>query len=810
MTDEPGLNSRYSSLKKQIARHDDLYFNQQAPTISDAAYDELYEELVAFEKKHPELVSTDSPTQCVGAPVTNTLAKIRHKVPMLSLDKAYDLHQTQLFFDRCAKETGHGTFLATPKLDGVAVVIGYLGHELAYAATRGDGRQGEDVTANLRLIANVPARLPPKLPGEIELRGEVTMTRAGFARANALYRELGLKEFVNPRNAASGILRSKYDVKVRVLDGLSFTAFWAIEPASPTNEAAELFERLEAGGVPVATPYAPIASLAEFESYLARIEGLRAKLKQDIDGVVLRLGNQKALQQMGTTAKFSRGMLAYKFSDQQKSTILTGISYQLGRTGKLTPVGELEPIELGGVVVRRVSLHNLELIDKHDLHLGDRVTIVRSGEVIPKLVGVDAAVRAPGATKVARPEGCASCAGPLERRAMDLICQSKDCPQVRLAYLRYFVSRAVMDIDGLGPEILEELVTAKKLRHPAEIFALDETRLDFLESSVGKDRHLRRDNLLAAIAKARATSLWRVLAGLGLAGVGQTGARELERYVGKLERIRRASPEVLCFVPSITFADALGLCDFLAAPPPPPPELATLTLSFSQLVLDDKYAEALARRTIHPAYAPYDQIEALRRAGVSWEEREPKPLACSSHGLLAHLSYLRKVYPQGSCWPKFSETFLRALLRNVDKAPTIEELNRKEVLGEIASAGTYRTTKAALDELVDLPQYARLRAGMEEAFNLQWGLAPAVAPGRGRLAGQKVLITGALPGLDRQAAKQLVESCGAEAVAAVSAKVDLVVVGAKPGVAKLAKAAKLGLKTISAEELLALLEGEAK
>ena len=804
-------SEEYRKLKKEVIKHDNFYFNKQEPVISDAAYDKLYQELAEFEKLHPNLVATDSPTQQVGAPLQNTLAEIKHKVPMLSLDKAFDLHQTSLFFERCEKLTGSRDFLITPKLDGVAVVIGYEDHEMRYAATRGDGRVGEDVTANMRLIKNIPNKLARSLPPDLELRGEVTLTHDGFAKANAFFEEIGDKPFVNPRNAAAGILRRKEDLKAAVLEGLSFTAFWAIDREATENDALELFNWLEKSGIPVAQPYEQVSNLKEFQEYLGRIEKLRGELKQDIDGIVLRLNDQNSLLKMGTTAKFSRGMLAYKFSDQEETTTLRKVIYQLGRTGKLTPVGVLDPVEINGVSVSRVTLHNYELIKKIDLRIDDQVGIIRSGEVIPKLVRINYGKRTGESLPIVMPRECVSCGGEVVKKSVDLMCLSKDCKNIRLAGLRYFVSRDAMDIDGLGREILEKLHDEKGLRRPAQIFELNKEQLDVLyqKDSKKEEDRLRTEKLLNAIDKARSTSLWRVIKGLGLSGIGSTAARELEQYVGSLEKIRRSSPEALCFLPSITFAAALNLCDYLSGEDLLESDMVDLAFSFTKLDLADRYIEAYARRDVHFAYVPRDQIDVMKQAGVNWPELKPAGMKCTAHSLLAHISYLRRIYPEGSIWPVISETFLRRLQANTEKAPSIEELRNEDIVSEIATAKTREDALAALSQLLAMPEFKRLCAELEDALGISWGMAESEGGELAGINGLKLLVTGVLEGYTRQEAKDLVVKHGGKVASAISSKVDLVVVGEKPSEGKLRKADILDVRTITANEFFKLLGLEA-
>ena len=491
---------RAAKLRAQLQRADDLYFNQDAPEISDAEYDRLFDELVALESSRPELIAPDSPTQTIGGQPKSSFPAVEHAEPMLSLDKIHEdppaaaerkgRKQLELFFGRCQKEAGSRSCLAMPKLDGLAVSLTYMDGRLKVGATRGDGRRGENITPNIRLVRGVPYLLEGQR-GTLTVRGEALISHASFASTNQQQREADKPEFVNPRNATAGTLRQleAHLVAQRQVEFIAYSALGAGLPAT----AAAVFELLKQLGFQVAEPSELVDDAKSFESYAAKIRKYREDSPYGIDGIVLRLDDITAAAAMGTTAKAPRAMAAFKFVAERALTRLEGIDWQLGRTGVLTPVARLRPVKVGDVTVSSATLHNYafftsktkdekkkQLLANEDaprhgdwrLRLGDWVELIRSGEVIPKLE-LMLTDRRTGEERLPQlPSACPACGSELRRDSVNLVCTGLACPGVKLATLRYFVSRPVMDMDGLAEKTLAKMIRHNVVSEPADLFAL--------------------------------------------------------------------------------------------------------------------------------------------------------------------------------------------------------------------------------------------------------------------------------------------------------------------------------------------------
>ena len=525
-----------ATLAAEIARHDQAYHEQDAPLISDAEYDALRQRNAAIEAEFPHLIRPDSPSRRVGAAPTTGFAKVRHRVPMLSLDNAFD---TADFTEFCARirrflhlPEGAGlSFVAEPKIDGLSINLLYENGALMRGATRGDGTEGEDVTANLRTMRTVPDRLTGPCPALIEIRGEVFMTKADFLALNAAQAAAGQKVFANPRNAAAGSLR-QLDPAITATRPLSLFAYALgdVQGSVPGTHSAYL-EQLRVWGFQVNPLSHLLAGEAEAEAFQAETALARAGLGYDIDGVVYKLDDLALQRRLGFVGRAPRWAIAWKFPAEQATTTLEDIRIQVGRTGALTPVASLAPVNVGGVLVTRATLHNEDEIARKDVRVGDTVLLQRAGDVIPQIVQVMPDRRPDGAAPFVPPETCPACGSLAVRPAGEVVRRCTGgltCPAQTVELLIHFVSRGAFDIEGLGEKSIQEFHGLGWLHGPADIFRLERHRAELLTREGWKEKSVR--NLMQAIESRRTVPLDRFIYALGIRRVGDTNAKLLARH----------------------------------------------------------------------------------------------------------------------------------------------------------------------------------------------------------------------------------------------------------------------------------------
>ena len=542
--------NRLMRLAKEIARHDKLYHDRDAPEISDAEYDALVRENRELEARFPDLVRADSPSKRLGAAPTAGLAKVAHARPMLSLDNAFSPQEVEEFVARVKRflalpADAVVAMTAEPKIDGLSCSLRYERGEMVLAATRGDGTTGEDVTANVRTIGDIPQRITGA-PEILEVRGEVYMAKEDFAALNArLLAEAEVsgkeaRQFANPRNGAAGSLRQK-DPSVTAARPLRFLAHGWGELSEPlAGTQYEAMKRIASFGIPVTDLLARCNSVEEMLAHYRAIEQARADLPFDIDGVVYKVDRLDWQERLGFVARAPRWGLAHKFPAEQAETTLEAIDIQVGRTGKLTPVGRLKPVGVGGVMVANVTLHNRDEIARLGLRIGDRVRIQRAGDVIPQVV--ENLTRDQPRPAYVFPDHCPECGSEAvaEEGEVDVRCTGGlICPAQRFERLRHFVSRGALDIEGLGEKSIAEFIELGWLHSPAEIFRLREHRDELLGREGWKEKSV--DNLLAAIEAKRQPDGPRFLFGLGIRHVGIVTARDLLKCFGTIEALRRAA-----------------------------------------------------------------------------------------------------------------------------------------------------------------------------------------------------------------------------------------------------------------------------
>jgi DNA ligase (NAD+) len=537
--------ARIEELRREIRRHDYLYYVLDRPEISDAEYDRLYRELVRLEEAHPALVTPDSPTQAVGGRRAAAFAPVEHLAAMLSLDNATSADDLREFEARVKRALPHAKFeyVCEPKIDGLGVALLYAHGRFSRGATRGDGRVGEDITENLRTIKAIPAALrgPLKSVRKLEVRGEVYMPREAFARLNASLEEAGETTFANPRNAAAGAVRQK-DPAVTAARPLEIILYHVshVEPAG-FDSHWEIFEALKKSGFPVNPRSQRCRDMGAVVAYCERLEAARDTLDYDADGVVVKVNDLEQQRRLGATAHHPRWAVAFKFAARQATTRVLDIAVQVGKTGALTPVAKLEPVELAGVTVSNVSLHNEDEVRKKDVRVGDTVLIERAGDVIPYLVQVVTAKRPHGAKPFHMPKRCPACGGEAFRAEGEAIwrCTNSACPAQLKERLLHFGSRRAMDIEHLGEVVVGQLVDREMVRDFADLYALTAEDLAGLERMGEKSAQ----NLFDAIQGSKTRGLSRLLNGLGVRMVGERAAQLLAARFGSMEKLEAAAED---------------------------------------------------------------------------------------------------------------------------------------------------------------------------------------------------------------------------------------------------------------------------
>ncbi len=561
--------AQHQALSQQIEHHNRLYYTQDSPSISDYEYDMLMRDLLKLEQQFPELQTAASPSQRVGSAPLDEFTQITHEMPMLSLSNGFSDEDIEDFDRRLHKEIDLAEesileYVAEPKLDGLAVSIMYENRRFKYAATRGDGKVGEDITQNVKTIRSIPLKLPDSAPEKLEVRGEIFMPHDGFAALNQTQADAGKKVFVNPRNAAAGSLR-QLDSRITATRPLDIFIY-SVGVNSQIDFASTHFETLmHLGdmGFPICPLIESVSGVQGCLKYYQSMSQQRPDLDYEIDGIVYKLNRLDLQQAAGFIAKAPRWALAHKFPAQEKSTIVRDIQVQVGRTGAITPVARLEPVFVGGVTVSNVTLHNRAEIERLGVRVGDTVMVRRAGDVIPQIVSVNLEKRPPSSKDYVFPTHCPECGsdvvaegeGIISRCTGGLICGA----QVKQA-IAHFVSRKAMDIDGLGEKIVDQLVKAELIMSVADIYTLSIEQLLTLEGFADKSA----ENLIAAIDQSRDAELAKLLFALGLPQVGESTAEQLANSFGSLEVLSQATQDVLEALPDIGPIVAENIVRFFA------------------------------------------------------------------------------------------------------------------------------------------------------------------------------------------------------------------------------------------------------
>jgi DNA ligase (NAD+) len=564
----PSIEKAIKDLRQEIGRHEDLYYLQDNPQISDREYDSLIEKLRQLEEKHPQFISPDSPTQRVGGRPAEGFPEFFHRRPMLSLDNSYNIDELRAFDERCRKLADGAAleYVAELKIDGLSLSTHYQDGLLVRGVTRGDGYRGEDVTANVRTIRSVPLKLRAKSsPGpEIEVRGEAYLSRKVFERINAEREEEGEARFANPRNAAAGAIRQLDPAMVqkRRLEMFAYDVLAGDRKAFGTHWAA--LDWMEQAGFRVNPNRRLCKSIDEVIDFCNAMESKRDDLGYEIDGVVVKVNSTALQDEFGATGKAPRWAIAYKYAARQATTKVNEIIVQIGRTGALTPVAVLEPVQLGGVTVSRSTLHNEDEIERLGLRIGDWVLIERGGDVIPKVVKVIESKRTGKEKNFKMPEECPVCGGRISRPEGEALsrCVAADCPAQLIGRLLHYASRRAMRIEGLGYALAEQLIAKKMVRDVADLYDLTLEGVSSLERMAAKSAA----NLLSQIEASKSRDLWHLIYGLGIRHVGERTAGILARQFGSLELLGQASVAELDEVHEIGLTMAQSIRDWFDDP----------------------------------------------------------------------------------------------------------------------------------------------------------------------------------------------------------------------------------------------------
>lgn len=777
MTDAQTAAERIAQLRSEIDEHNYRYYVLDEPSVPDAEYDRLFRELKALEAEHPELVTPESPTQRVGGEALTAFGQVRHEVPMLSLGNAFE-EQDLTDFDRRVRDGlgldgGVVEYSCEPKLDGLAVSLLYENGQLVRGATRGDGTTGENITANVRTVRNIPLRLHGHgWPALLEVRGEIYMPKAGFEALNAKALEQSGKTFANPRNAAAGSLR-QLDPRITASRPLELCSYGIgqTDGVLPDTHIG-ILEALKGWGLPISRELKLAHGVEECRAYYQDIGERRDSLPYEIDGVVFKVNSVARQRELGFRAREPRWAIAHKFPAREEVTELLDVEFQVGRTGAITPVARLKPVQVAGVTVSNATLHNMDEVARLGVMMGDSVIVRRAGDVIPQILGVIAERRPADARPVQVPEHCPVCGSAVERTQLikrgkgreaisqgavyrcigRLACQA----QLKQAVI-HFASRRAMDIDGLGDRIVEQLVDRGLVRSPADLYCLTFEQIIELDGFA----EVSTRNLLAAIANSCKPTLARFIYALGIPDVGEETAKLLARALGSLARIERALPEVLTWLPDVGLEVAHEIHHFF----------------------EDEH-----NRTV---------IELLLRRGVTLQdEGELHPEFAAVASLPELLDKLNIPHIASTGAERLAARFgsLGAIIR----ADWLD-LRQVERLSERAAR--------SLRDFFDQPENAARALAIEAQlsdFGMHWQSARRAVAGL-PLAGQTWVLTGTLESMSRDQGKERLERLGAKVAGSVSAKTCCVVAGPGAG-SKLAKAGELGVKVIDEAAFLLLLQ----
>lgn len=766
MTNNNDLSQKAQSLRDQLNDWSYRYYVLDDPAVPDAEYDRLYRELKILEEANPELVTADSPTQRVGDVPLDAFDQVQHEVPMLSLDNVFEDDELRAFDKRIHERldvAGDIAYVAEPKLDGLAISLLYENGELVRAATRGDGQTGENITTNARTIRSVPLMLRgDTIPARLEVRGEVVMPHAGFAKLNERQEAAGQKVFANPRNAAAGSLR-QLDSRITAERPLEFYAYSMaqLEGVEEPETHSGMLEMLRQWGLRVNPEVRVCSGVDELLVFYHGILDKRDKLDYDIDGVVYKVDSFDWQRDLGFVSRAPRWATAHKFPAQEELTVLNGVDWQVGRTGALTPVARLEPVSVGGVTVSNATLHNIDEIQRLDIRVGDTVVVYRAGDVIPKVVRTIPERRPADAETISLPANCPVCGSDILRGDGEVVARCTGgliCGAQQREAIKHFASRRAMDIDGLGDKLVDALVDQELIATIADLYRLKAEQVAGLERMGEKSA----DNLIAALEDSKKVSLGRFLFALGILQIGEETAKNLADCFGDLETIRRAPPILLLAVPDVGMEVAKAIGAFFAE-------------ADNEAVIDGLLAEGVSPQSDGQPSAGFvstltlaHMLKSAKRLGMNLEGIGDKSLET----LASHY-----------------KTVAELVAGAAEGAGAEPKGVRSGVMLQLRKA------------LAEDDWQARLEQAEAMAAELQ-ARAPEQAESK-PLEGQTWVLTGTLEQFTRDQAKKGLQQLGAKVAGSVSKNTSMVAAGASAG-SKLAKAEALGVEVCDEAALLSL------
>lgn len=770
------IRLRVEQLRKEIQQHDHLYYVQDTPAISDAEYDKLFRELQELEAEHPELVVPESPTQRVGGAPLEKFPQVTHHTPMLSLQNAFEEDEV-VAFDRRAREhlgVNEIEYAVEPKYDGAAISLTYEQGLLVQAATRGDGYQGEDVTSGVRTIKAIPLKLPVKpAPDRLDVRGEVLMLKRDFEALNAEQQRKGEKLFANPRNAAAGSLR-QLDPKITATRRLTFFAYgvdggqW---PSMPQSQNV-LLDYLQKQKFPVSADRDVVRGVQGLMDYFHRIGGKREHLPYNIDGVVYKVNDLLWQKQLGFVSRAPRFALAHKFPAEEAVTQVEDINVQVGRTGVLTPVARLKPVGVGGVTVTNATLHNEEEVRRKDIRIGDWVVVRRAGDVIPEVVKAILDKRPAEALEFSMPKSCPVCGAKVVKLVKEIHLKTKThqkeetdhrcigglfCSSQRKQAILHFASRRAMDINGSGEKLVDQLVEKQIIKTPADLYHLNVQVLASLERMA----ELSASNVIRAIENSKRTTLPRFIYALGIPNVGEATAKNLARFLGRLDRVMKAYKETLQYIPDIGPDVAQAITRFFAEP---------------------------GNREV---------IKRLRVSGVYWSDEKS-----FKNNIQMKATLVDVIQKLGI--PKVAGGTAKKLVGHFGSFDKLMQADKDEFLELGLGRQSGKNIVDYFSQLSNRKRILELVRQLQEFGMYQDKSESPTAVTALPLDGRTFVLTGTLPHLSRDEAKEKIEALGGKVIGSISKKTDYVVVGESPG-SKLSKALESGVQVLDEDQFLSLL-----
>ena len=775
--DKAAAINRIKELRGLINYHNDRYYQQDDPEISDPEYDRLMKELIELEGRFPEIDVSESPSQRVGAAPLKKFATVTHLSPMLSLANAFSDRDILDFNERINRDLHRRediAFVAEPKLDGTAVNLIYENGVFSVGATRGDGKKGEDVTQNLKTIKSIPLRMNKSnespIPERIEIRGEIYIEIEPFRKLNKRRLNEGEQPFANPRNAAAGSLR-QLDSRITARRPLQIFCYGiGLVEGKTFNRHWDVLQTLRKWGFPVNEDVRQAKDIGECISYYHHIDKIRAGLPYEIDGIVIKVDDIAIQERLGFVSRSPRWAVACKFVATQAKTKIERIDVQVGRTGVLTPVAIMEPVKVGGVTVSRATLHNMDEIEKKDIRIGDTVIIQRAGDVIPEVVKVVDLQRAGRGEKFRMPEQCPECDSKvirLEGEAAHRCIGGLICPAQRKGAILHFGSRHALDIEGLGEKIVDQLVDNNIVKTTADLYPLTAPTIATLERMAD----ISASNLIAAVENSKHTTLERFIYALGIPNVGEATAKDLAKFFGKLNRLMQAYPKTLLYIPNIGYEVAKSIYHFFKEP---------------------------HNRGV---------IKQLRASGVEWHESNDTQ-ASRTTTLAAFLNWLCTNVKEIN-WDGISGMGKTASKLIADNLGTLEELMKADENRLLQIKGVNMNLAKKIVQFFRNPYNLEVINQLREC-GVRWdGKRQQIPVSSSLVNGKTFVLTGTLANLKRDEAKSKIEALGGRVSESVSRKTDFIVAGADPG-SKLSEATRLSIKVLNEKAFTDLLSKEDK